>query len=576
MDSPASPQRAAIYLRVSSPGQEENYSLPTQEEECRRHCAARGYAVAQEHVYCDGAQRSYTLDRPGLNAMRDELRAGHLDVIVALKMDRLSRDQVQQGVLIYEADRHGVRLDFALEQFDDTPTGRFIRSANGFVAEIERHNIRERTQRGRRKRAREGKLLAAAFPLYGYLWEDEATSDQTGAQASERKGGKQQKVRYRLDPEAAPIVRRIYREVADGSPLRTLAKRLDAEGIPTPSQHMTQLGLYHQRAVSTYWSAATLHRLLLNPAYIGEHSAWRWRAVYRQDRDPDSSQIRDVRAVSQRALDDEERIPLPVSTCPPIVEREVAEAAWVRLRHNREQSPRRNHDPEATLLRAGYIFCGHCGHALYTHLLRGKWTYYCADWRRRADGKQQCPGNGHSIYAEKMDAIVWEHVSQTLNHPAHLTKALAQWQAEHETQEQRATANLDAVIGQLRQLEAKAANLTLGIADAATSDARAILTRALDTLTEQIRHLTAEQDRLQHDARENASHAAQVASLADWARSVARRLASFTYQQKRVALYALGVRATLWRADHSPRYTVTYDFKGLNAGTGSDIVSLTT
>jgi site-specific DNA recombinase len=561
-------KRAAIYLRVSSPGQEDNYSLTTQEEECRKHCFDQGYSVADEHIYCDGAQRSYTLDRPGLNTMRDELRAGHIDVVVALKMDRLSRDQVQQGVLIYEADRHGVALDFALERFDDTPTGRFIRSANGYVAEIERHNIRERTQRGRRKRAREGKLLAAAFPLYGYLWAD--------AEDSDGKDSKHHKVRYRLDPEAAPIVRRIYRDVADGVPLRTLAKRLDAEGIPTPSQHLTRLGLYHLRAVASNWSTATIHRLLLNPAYIGEHSAWRWRSVYRQDRDPDSSQIRDVRTITQRALDDEERIPLPMSTCPPIVERAVAEAAWVRLRHNQAQAPRRNRDPEATLLRAGYIFCGYCGHALYTHQLRGKWTYYCADWRRRADGKQVCPGNGHSIYAETMDATVWEHVSATLNDPAHLTKALAQWQAEHETQKQRATANLDAVNGQLRQLEAKAANVTLSITEAAKPDARAILTRALDDLTEQIRHLTAERDRLQHDAHENANHAAQVASLAEWARSVAGRLAGFTYQQKRVALYALGVRVTLWRADHTPRYTITYDFKGLNAGTACDIVSPTT
>jgi site-specific DNA recombinase len=553
-ESVTAPLRASIYLRVSSPGQEENYSLPTQEEECRKYCAEHGYIVADEHVYRDGAQRSYTLDRPGLEAMREELRAGHIDVVVALKMDRLSRDQVQQGVLIYEADNYGVRLDFVLEKFDDTPTGRFIRSANGFVAEIERHNIRERTQRGRRKRAREGKLITGAFPLYGYCWRD----PEPGARTA-----------YDPDPDNAPIVRRIFAEVAAGMPLRTLARRLDAEGIPTPSQSYAARGLYSDRPVATNWSTATLHRLLMNPAYLGGGTAWRWRSTIRKERQSESGIVRDVREVKVRPADDEDCIPLPPDVCPPLIDRETAEAAWAHLRQNQREAPRRNPDPEATLLRTGYIFCGYCGHPLYTHRVRGKWYYFCSDYRRRTDGKAVCPSGSVSIQAAGLDAAVWEHVCRVLRDPEHITRALAQWKAEHQTAESRASAHRDAVDGQLRRLEAKMTNLAAAIAETTTTEGRAVLTKALDEMTAQIPQLVAERQRLQSEARERADHAAQVTSLEVWARTMALRLNAFTYQQKRVALHALGVRVTLWRFDHTPRYAVTFDFAGLNDGTAA-------
>lgn len=61
---------ADIYLRVSSKQQEENYSLPDQLRHCEDFCRRKGYSV--RGVYNDGAQRSYTLNRPGLNAVRQD------------------------------------------------------------------------------------------------------------------------------------------------------------------------------------------------------------------------------------------------------------------------------------------------------------------------------------------------------------------------------------------------------------------------------------------------------------------------------------------------------------------------
>ncbi len=102
--------------------------------------------------------------------------------------------------------------------------GGSLRTISGIVALMERADIRRRTQRGRRARAAEGKLFPASFPLYGYLFADDAHT------------------RYVPDPETEWVVRRIYTDIANGVPIRELARRLTAEGIPTSAQILAKRG----------------------------------------------------------------------------------------------------------------------------------------------------------------------------------------------------------------------------------------------------------------------------------------------------------------------------------------------
>ena len=90
-------------------------------------------------------------ERPHLSRLREAMRHRAIDVVVAYALDRLSREQNQQGALVYEADDAGVRLEFVTEDFENSATGKFIRSARAFVAEVEREKIIERTVRGRRE-----------------------------------------------------------------------------------------------------------------------------------------------------------------------------------------------------------------------------------------------------------------------------------------------------------------------------------------------------------------------------------------------------------------------------------------
>src|SRR4030095_15738227 len=81
-------RRAAIYMRVSSKGQEEKYSLSTQDEACRAYCAERGYEVVEAHVYREVHCGDELWERPLLDQLRAAVPRGEFDVIVSYVYDR--------------------------------------------------------------------------------------------------------------------------------------------------------------------------------------------------------------------------------------------------------------------------------------------------------------------------------------------------------------------------------------------------------------------------------------------------------------------------------------------------------
>lgn len=250
-------KRAAIYIRVSSAQQEENYSLATQEEACRRYCAERGYLVADEHVYQDIHTGADIWERRGLSSAREMARTGAVDVVVAYKIDRLSRSQQHLGALLTEADRYGVKYEFATERLDDSLQGRILLGTMGIVAEVEREMFRERSLRGKRARITAGKPLHGQRPLYGYRWNDDKSA-------------------YLINEAEAAIVRRVFSEVASGHTLRSIKKSFDEEGVPVP--------LASRKGVDR-WQIPTIQRMCKQPAYWGEAQSNRYRVVKERVRD---------------------------------------------------------------------------------------------------------------------------------------------------------------------------------------------------------------------------------------------------------------------------------------------------
>src|SRR5260221_8381967 len=253
--------RTAIYCRVSSPGKKNSTSLPEQERLNREHAAGLNWQVSEPHVYreVEGGEALY---RPAMDRLWDAIQAHEVDGVIIDVLDRLSRDEGDQGAFYHHCDRYGVQVELASQDYDETEQGRTLRFIAGLHARMEHADIKRRTQRGRKARVAAGKMFVGAYPLYGYLWADPEKGQRTA---------------YVVDPETAPIVVRIYEAVAAGVPIKRLALQLEAEGVPTPGQILAERGqLPTGRTCTAIWHRGTIHRILRHPAYGGQHGAYRW------------------------------------------------------------------------------------------------------------------------------------------------------------------------------------------------------------------------------------------------------------------------------------------------------------
>jgi site-specific DNA recombinase len=155
-----------IYCRVSTDPQEDNTSLDEQEAAGRAYCAEHGYIVGMVHreVFSGYMYR----EREKLSLMRERYREGKIQGVVIRTLDRLSRSQVHNAILMEEMEHHKVALHCVKEKIDDTPMGKFTRMILSFVAEMEREKIMDRTMSGRISLAKQGAFKEGPKPLYGY------------------------------------------------------------------------------------------------------------------------------------------------------------------------------------------------------------------------------------------------------------------------------------------------------------------------------------------------------------------------------------------------------------------------
>ena len=147
--------RAAVYARVSTEEQAQHgYSLAEQKDSCKQRAKELGATEILE--FADEGISGATLDRPGLEGLRDSIKEGIIDLIVLRDPDRLSRKLAHQLILTEEFEKAGVRLEFLDFTWQDSPEGKLFYNLKGAVAEYEREKIKERMIRGKNQKARQG------------------------------------------------------------------------------------------------------------------------------------------------------------------------------------------------------------------------------------------------------------------------------------------------------------------------------------------------------------------------------------------------------------------------------------
>jgi site-specific DNA recombinase len=166
--------KAALYIRVSTDAQrEEGYSIDAQKQMLEAHCVSRG--IQEYEFYIDGGYTGSNIDRPELQRLLNDARAGAIGFVIVYKLDRLSRSQKDTLYIIEDVlNPHNVGFTSINEHMDTaTPMGRLMLGILSAFAQLERENIRERTRMGMTERVKSGLWMGGGRIPFGYDYDKE-------------------------------------------------------------------------------------------------------------------------------------------------------------------------------------------------------------------------------------------------------------------------------------------------------------------------------------------------------------------------------------------------------------------
>lgn len=303
---------AVIYARYSSSGQREE-SIEGQIRECTEYAERHGFVIV-EH-YTDKALTGRTDKRPGFQKMIADSEKCTFQAVICWKTDRFARNRYDAATYKYKLKKNGVRLYYAREAVPEGPEGIILESVMEGFAEYYSANLSENVKRGYYDSALQYKTLG--HKVLGYR---RSASDQ-----------------YEIDPETAPIVKRIFDEYASGRSMQDIIADLNAEGYKT-----TAGGLFNK---------SSLRRILQNKKYIG---VYEYRDIYAED------------------------------GVPAIIDRDLFDRVAERLKL-KAHAPRAREG--VRFLLTSKLFCGYCGEPMTGESARGEhgqtYYYYTCNNRKR-------------------------------------------------------------------------------------------------------------------------------------------------------------------------------------------------
>jgi site-specific DNA recombinase len=213
--------RAAIYARVSTARQARAQKADQQVERLKAYAKQKGWTLGSDQLYLDEGYSGASLNRLGLDALRDAAAMAEFDVVLITAPDRLARKYVHQVLLIEELQQRGCRVEFVERPMSSDPNDQLLLQIRGAVAEYERTLIAERMRRGRLAKLRAGQLLPWVRVPFGYRTDPEKPRDPAG---------------LRIEEYEAAIVRQMFAWYLErGATLGSLARRLIESGVPTPA-----------------------------------------------------------------------------------------------------------------------------------------------------------------------------------------------------------------------------------------------------------------------------------------------------------------------------------------------------
>lgn len=365
----------ALYCRLSRDDGTESESNSIGNQKKLLSQKAKEMGLTDTKYYVDDGYTGTNFNRPGFQQLIDDIEIGLVSAVMVKDLSRLGRDYVSVGNYTDSYfPEHNIRFIAVNDAIDSDEGESEIAPFKNILNEMYARDISKKIRSSHRLRGSMGEPLSQ--PPYGYMKSAE------------------NKKKWIIDPEAATVVKSIFKMCLDGKGNETIARELQENEVLIPMAYWRSKGLNRggkKTQTNPYkWCKTTIQKILSQQEYCGDIINFK---TY-------SKSFKNKRRIENS----KENWAVFKDVNEPIIDRETFETVQKFISKTKRRAPKKENGERSIF--NGLIYCGDCHSKMRYHTsTSNKEIHYftCSD--NKVDYRGKCQGR-HYVRADALEEVV--------------------------------------------------------------------------------------------------------------------------------------------------------------------------
>ena len=365
----------ALYCRLSRDDGTESESNSIGNQKKLLSQKAKEMGLTDTKYYVDDGYTGTNFNRPGFQQLIDDIEIGLVSAVMVKDLSRLGRDYVSVGNYTDSYfPEHNVRFIAVNDAIDSDEGESEIAPFKNILNKMYARDISKKIRSSHRLRGSMGEPLSQ--PPYGYMKSPE------------------NKKKWIIDPEAATVVKSIFKMCLDGKGNETIARELQENKVLIPMAYWRSKGLNRggkKTLTNPYkWCKTTIQKILSQQEYCGDIINFKTYSKSFKNK--------------TRYENSKENWAVFKDVNEPIIDRETFETVQKFISKTKRRTPKKENGERSIF--NGLIYCGDCHSKMRYHTsTSNKEIHYftCSD--NKVDYRGKCPGR-HYVRADALEEVV--------------------------------------------------------------------------------------------------------------------------------------------------------------------------
>ena len=370
---------AALYCRLSRDDNMDSESNSIQNQRKILQKAAKDKGYTDTVFFVDDGITGTTMKRPGFQKMLTAIEAGYISAVFVKDLSRLGRNYIEVGKLTEEFfPLHDIRLVAVSDGVDSDEGEDDFTPFKNIMNEYYAKDISKKRRIVNKMKGNAGVPLSP--PPYGYIKNPDDPRF------------------WVVEPEAAEVVRRIYRMALEGYGLAETATRLAADGVVNPPYYGRSRGTSRGGSKSTVeptkWGHTTVKKILTLQEYCGDVINFKsYSKSYK---------------MKKRIENPEENRAIFLNVHEAIIDRQTWEKVQALQKGTRRKKPTVTQEPSVF---SGLLKCPECGGNLNFHFNQNNHDIKFFSCQNHNSGYRKC-SKTHYIRLDFLEQVVLYEVKR--------------------------------------------------------------------------------------------------------------------------------------------------------------------